>query len=39
MFTHRLCEEAQPLGLNTIEVDPTMTVDELAGRVAEALGL
>ena len=39
MFTHRLYEEAQRLGLNTIEVDPTMTVDELAGRVAEALGL
>ena len=34
-----LYEEAQRLGLNTIEVDPTMTVDELAGRVAEALEL
>jgi 2-phosphoglycerate kinase len=39
MFTHRLYEEAQRLGLNTMEVDPTMTVDELAGRVVEALGL
>ena len=32
-------EEAQRLGLNTIEVDPTMTVDDLAGRVSEAFGL
>ncbi len=39
MFTHRLYEEAQRLGLNTIEVDRTMTVDELSGRVAKALGL
>lgn len=39
MFTDRLYEEAQRLGLNTIKVDPTMTVDELAGRVAEALEL
>jgi 2-phosphoglycerate kinase len=39
MFTNRLYEEAQRLGLNTIEVDPTMTVDELAGRVGEAFGL
>lgn len=39
MFTRRLHEETQRLGLNTIEVDPTMTVDELAGRVAEAFGL
>lgn len=39
MFTHHLHEETQRLGLNTIEVDPTMTVDELAGRVAEAFGL
>lgn len=39
MFTQRLYEEAQRLGLNTIEVDPTMTIDELAGRVAEAFGL
>lgn len=39
MFTHRLSEEAQRLGLNTIAVDPTMTVDELARRVAEAFEL
>jgi hypothetical protein len=39
MFTGRLYKEAQRLGLNTIEVKPTMTVDELAGRVAEAFGL
>ena len=38
MFTQRLYKEAQRLGLNTIEVDTTMTVDDLAGRVAEALG-
>jgi hypothetical protein len=38
-FTHRLYEETQRLGLNTIEVDLTMTVDELAGRVAEKFGL
>jgi len=39
MFTDDLYEEAQRLGLNTIAVDSTMTVDELTGRVAEALGL
>ena len=39
MFTQRLYEEAQRLELKTIEVDSTMTVDELARRVAEALGL
>jgi len=39
MFTRRLYEEARRLGLNTIEVDHTMTVDELGGRVAEAFGL
>jgi 2-phosphoglycerate kinase len=39
MFTQQLYEEAQGLGLNTINVDPTMTVDDLTGRVAEALGL
>ena len=39
MFTHRLFEEAQRLGLNTIEVDPTMTVDDLAGHVTKALRL
>lgn len=39
MFTQRLEEEARSLGLSTIEVDPTLTVDELAGRVAKAFGL
>jgi cytidylate kinase len=39
MFTHRLYEEAQRLELKTIDIDSTMTVDELAGRVAEALAL
>jgi len=39
MFTDRLHEEVQRLGLNSIAVDSTMTVDELSGRVAEALGL
>lgn len=38
MFTERLSDEAQLLGLNTIKVDVPMTVDELAGRVTEALG-
>jgi hypothetical protein len=39
MFTERLYEEVKRLGLNTIEVDPTMTEDETAGRVAESFGL
>jgi len=39
MFTHRLYEEAKLLELNTIEVDPTMTVDDLARRVTEPFGL
>lgn len=39
MFTRRLREEAQHLTLNTIEVDSTMTVEELVGRVTEAFGL
>jgi hypothetical protein len=39
MFTRRLREEAQRLGLKTLEVDSTMTVDDLAGRVSEAFGL
>ena len=39
VFTRRLQEETQRLGLNVIEVHPKMTVDELAGRVAEAFGL
>jgi len=39
MFTHGLHEEAKRLELNTIEVDPTITVDDLARRVTEAFGL
>ena len=39
MFTHRLYEEARRLELNTIEVDTTMTVDDLARRVTESFGL
>ena len=39
MFTQRLCEEAQRLELNTIEVDSTITVDEVAGKVTKAFGL
>jgi 2-phosphoglycerate kinase len=39
MFTHRLYKEAKRLELNTIEVDTTMTVDDLARRVTEAFGL
>jgi hypothetical protein len=32
-------EEAKLLELNTIEVEPTMTVDDLARRVTESFGL
>jgi hypothetical protein len=39
MFTRRLHEEAKRLGLNTIEVSTTMTVNDLAGRAMEAFGL
>jgi 2-phosphoglycerate kinase len=39
MFTERLCEEAKRLGLRIIEVDTTMTEDDLTERVTEALGL
>ena len=39
MFTQGLYEEAQRLELNTIQVDSTMTVDDVAGRVAETFGL
>jgi hypothetical protein len=39
MFTRRLREEAQRLGLKTLEVDSAMTVDDLAGRVSEAFEL
>jgi hypothetical protein len=39
MFTDRLREEATGLGLPVIDVDTTMTEDDLAGRVARAFGL
>lgn len=39
MFTTRLYEEAKRLVLNTIEVDTTMTVDDLARQVTEAFVL
>jgi len=39
MFTQRLYEEAERLELHTIEVDTTMTVDDLARRVRELFGL
>jgi hypothetical protein len=39
MFTDRVREEAVSLGLRTVEVDVTMTEDDLAGRVTAALGL
>ena len=39
MFTERLRGEAAGLGLSVIEVDVTMTEDDLAERVERALGL
>jgi hypothetical protein len=39
MFTERLHGEAKHLGLHIIEVDTTMTEDDLAGRVAEVFEL
>lgn len=39
MFTERLYEEAKRLELRVIEVDTTMTEDDLAERVTEAFGL
>ena len=39
MFTERLREETRRLGLRAIEVDITMTEDDLAQQVTEALGL
>jgi hypothetical protein len=39
MFTERLREEATELGLRVINVDATVTEDDLAGRVAHAFGL
>ena len=38
MFTERLSEEAESLGLRVIEVDTTVTEDGLAEQVAGALG-
>jgi hypothetical protein len=39
MFTERVRAEASDLGLRVIDVDVTVTGEELAGRVSEALGL
>ena len=39
MFTDRLREEAADLGLPVIDVDTTMTEDDLTGRVTQAFGL
>lgn len=39
MFTRRLYAETKHLELNVIQVDGTLTEDELTGRVAEAFGL
>jgi hypothetical protein len=38
MFTHRLIDETKRLELNTIEVAPSMTEDDLTGRVLRAFG-
>lgn len=39
MFTERLNDEVKSLGLNTIEVTPSMTEDDLTARVVRAFGL
>jgi 2-phosphoglycerate kinase len=39
MFTERLYEQTKPLQLHVIDVDTTMTEDDLTRRVTEALGL
>lgn len=39
MFVERLREETERLGLCAIEVDTTMTEDDLAARVTEAFGI
>ena len=39
MFTERLAEEAAGLGLRVIEVDATMSEDDLARQVTQAFGL
>jgi 2-phosphoglycerate kinase len=39
LFTDRLYQETRRLGLPAIEVDTTLSEDDLAGRVTEAFGL
>jgi hypothetical protein len=39
MFTQRVGQEARRLGLPVLEIDVTMTEDDLAGRTSAALGL
>lgn len=39
MFTERLCMETTQLGLRVIEIDTTVTADELTVRVTNAFGL
>lgn len=39
MFTERLREEAAGLGLRVVEVDVTVTADDLTGQVTRAFGL
>jgi hypothetical protein len=39
LFTERLADEAQCLGLKTIDVGPTMTEDDLTARVVKEFGL
>jgi hypothetical protein len=39
MFAERLNNEAQRLGLNTIEVNSSMTEDDLTARVVRSYGL
>jgi hypothetical protein len=39
LFTEQLAEETSRLGLPAVEIDATMTEDDLAGRVTEILGL
>ena len=39
MFTERLCAQAKHLDLHVIEVDTTMTEDDVAERVTKAFGL
>jgi hypothetical protein len=39
MFTERLYQETKRLELRSIEVDTTMTEDDLADRITKAFGL